>query len=200
MRSNSPISTNISECCAIQNVSQTCMAACSFYLDIEAIIDRPECIADFDKLMKCASDGSDHRSCCAQKNVPRKCLNWCRGEAIISGAANCAIQHTKTIVGCFQENLNRLPGPPQSVVLEKILGEEVTVSWKPPLKNPSSVEGYRVFWHSSDYNSDNITSTAYSGLGTSRLDAKETSITISGLEHNVLYELVVKAGNHFGKF
>lgn len=200
MRNNAPVTTNISECCAIQNVSAPCMDACSFYVDIEAIIDRTECIPDFDKLMKCATDGSDHRNCCSQKEVPRKCLNWCRGEPVINGnAAACAIQYTKTIVGCFQENLNRLPGPPQNVILEKILGEEVTVSWNPPIKNPNSVEGYRVFWHSADYNNDTVfTSSAYSGLGTSRLDAKETSITISGLQHNVLYELVVKAGNHFG--
>lgn len=202
MRNIAPVATNISECCAIQNVSSACMDACSFYVDIEAILDRPECIVDFDKLMRCASDGSDHRNCCAQKDVPRKCLNWCRGEAVIGGhGAACAVQYTKTIVGCFQENLNRLPGPPQNVLVEKILGEEVTVSWNPPLKNPTSVEGYRVFWHSADYNNDTVfSSSAYSGLGTSRLDAKETSITISGLQHNVLYELVVKAGNHFGKF
>lgn len=200
LRNIAPVTTNISECCAIQNVSRTCMDACSFYLDIEAIIDRPECIVDFDKLMKCASDGSDHRSCCAQKDVPRKCLNWCRGEPVTSGVTSCAIQYTKTIVGCFQENLNRLPGPPQNVNVEKILGEEVTVSWNPPAKNPTAVEGYRVFWHSADYNNENVSSTAaYGGLGTSRLDAKETSITISGLQHNVLYELVVKAGNHYGK-
>lgn len=32
-----------------------CMEACSFYLDIDAVIDKPECITDFDKLMKCAA-------------------------------------------------------------------------------------------------------------------------------------------------
>lgn len=201
MRNSAPV-TNISECCAVQNVSSACMGACSFYLDIEAIIDKAECIGDFDKLMKCASDGSDHRTCCAQKDVPRKCLNWCRGEAITNGAAACAIQYTKSIVGCFQENQSRLPGPPQNVNLEKILGNEVTISWAPPVKNPNTVEGYRVFWHAADYNSnnENISSTAYGGLGTSRLDAKETSITIPGLEHNVHYELVVKAGNHYGSY
>lgn len=196
---NTAAVTNIAECCAVQNVSTSCMDACSFYLDIESVIDRPECLADFDKLMKCASDGSDHRGCCAQKDVPRKCLNWCRGEPVTQGSAVCAIQFTKTIVGCFQENQNRLPGPPQNVMLEKILDDEVLVKWDAPVKNPSTVEGYRVFWHSADYRNENLTNTL-SGLGTSRLDAKETSIKISGLEHNVLYELVVKAGNHYGNF
>ena len=31
------------------------MDACSFYLDIDAVSDKPECINDFDKLMKCGS-------------------------------------------------------------------------------------------------------------------------------------------------
>jgi hypothetical protein len=200
MRKNSPATNNISECCAIQNVTNTCLDACSFYLDIEAIIDRPECIADFHKLMKCASDGSDHRNCCAQKNVERKCLNWCRGEAVTNSITNCAIQYAKPIISCFQENNNRLPGPPKNVLVENILGDKVTISWKPPVKNPNSVEGYRVFWHSADFNNENISNSTFGGLGlgTSRLDAKETSITISGLQHNVIYELVVKAGNHFG--
>lgn len=144
-----------------------------------------------------SNSGSDHRGCCAQKDVPRKCLNWCRGEPVTIGTAACAIQYTKTIVGCFQENKNRLPGPPQHVMLEKILGNEVLIKWDPPLKNPSTVEGYRVFWHTANEN-ENLNNTL-SSLGTSRLDAKETSIRISELEHNVLYEIVVKAGNHYGE-
>jgi hypothetical protein len=83
-------------------------------------------------------------------------------------------------------------------MLQKIHDDQVLVKWDPPTKNPSSVEGYRVFWHSADRN-ENLTGIP-SGLGTSRLDAKETTIKISGLEHNVLYELVVKAGNHYGEF
>jgi DB module/Fibronectin type III domain/Immunoglobulin domain len=195
---NTAAVANITECCVVENVSPSCMDACSFYLDIEAVINRPECLNDFDKLMKCASDGSDHRGCCAHKDVPRKCLNWCRGEVVSDGAAVCALQHTKTIVGCFQENQNRLPGPPQNVILENILDDQVVVRWDPPVKNPATVEGYRVFWHNVDSRNENIT-VMLSGLGTSRLDARETSIKISGLERNVLYELVVKAGNNHGK-
>lgn len=49
---------NITKCCIEQNVTSSCMDACSFYLDINAVIDKPQCIQDFDKLMKCAADGS----------------------------------------------------------------------------------------------------------------------------------------------
>lgn len=45
-------------CLKQMNVSSTCIDACSFYLDMDSIMDRPECVNDFDKLMKCAADGS----------------------------------------------------------------------------------------------------------------------------------------------
>lgn len=188
---------NISECCVAQNVSLGCRSACSFYVDIDAVIDRPECIVDFDKLMKCAADGSDHRACCASSDVPRKCLNWCRGEPLGMGGL-CALQHTRTIIGCFQSNRDRLPGPPQNLASQIISVDEVLVTWDPPMKNPHMVEGYRVFWHDMDPSSDNNFSNTINGLGTSRLDAKETSIRIDGLKQGVMYELVVKAGNHYG--
>ncbi|CAO1326773.1 unnamed protein product [Diamesa tonsa] len=91
---NTAAITNIAECCAFQNVSSTCSVACSFYLNIESAIDHPECLADLDKLMKCAADGSDHRGCCVIHDVPRRCLNLCRGEPFISGATSCALQYT----------------------------------------------------------------------------------------------------------
>jgi hypothetical protein len=46
---------NVTQCCIEQNVTAGCMDACSFFLDIDAVIDKPECISDFDKLMKCAA-------------------------------------------------------------------------------------------------------------------------------------------------
>lgn len=93
---------NISQCCAEQNVSSSCLDACSFFLDLDAVIDKPECLKDLDKLMKCAADGSDHRSCCVQKEVPRKCLDWCRGEPL--GASKmCVLSHTKDIMSCFHD-------------------------------------------------------------------------------------------------
>lgn len=69
--------------------------------------------------------------------------------------------------------------------------------WDPPAKNPSTVEGYRVFWHDLEPVTDNL-SNVINGLATSRLDAKETSIKLEGLKPHVMYELVIKAGNHLG--
>lgn len=192
---NTPAGHNISECCTAQNVSSACMAACSFYVDIDAVIDRPECIVDFDKLMKCAADGSDHRACCAQNDVPRRCLNWCRGEPLGNGNL-CQFQYTKSIVGCFQSNRELLPGPPQNLALQILSDNEVQVRWDPPIKNPQTVLGFKVYWHDIDPN------TAMMGMnktmGTTSLDAKDTTIRISGLKQHVLYKLFVKAGNNHG--
>lgn len=188
---------NITDCCIAEKVSPQCMGACSFYLDIDAVIDKTQCFNEFDKLMKCSSDGSDHRQCCSKKSVTRKCLNWCRGEAV-TDTDMCAIRYTRSIIGCFQENNNKLPGPPQNLKLIKISGGSVSVSWDPPAKNPSMVEGYRVFWHTIDPLTAHNNQTL-SLSGTSRLDARENQIEVNGLEQNVQYEMFIKAGNAHGK-
>ncbi|XP_073979651.1 Ig-like and fibronectin type-III domain-containing protein 1 [Rhodnius prolixus] len=179
---------NVTQCCVEQNVSSVCMDACSFYLDIDAVIDKPDCITDFDKLMKCASDGSDHRSCCAHSGVERGCLDWCRGEAVfVQDSKVCLLQHTKRIMSCFREGRDRLPGPPQNVRVERINDHSVLVRWDPPVKNPHTVEMYRVFWRQ-----------AGSKTPATKNDSKTTSLKITGLKSGVSYECVVKAGNSRG--
>ncbi|XP_077284865.1 Ig-like and fibronectin type-III domain-containing protein 2 isoform X2 [Arctopsyche grandis] len=182
---NVPASHNITQCCMDQNVSSSCMDACSFYLDIDAVIDKPECIADFDKLMKCAADGSDHRSCCVAWGVPRRCLDWCRGEPLPT-ARLCVLSHTRQIVGCFHEGRDKLPGPPQNIKIVALDSHSVKISWEPPIKNPHTVDIYRVFWRPI-------------GLKIpEKIDTLETELTISSLKDGVTYECVVKAGNHLG--
>ena len=46
---------NVAKCCEEQNVTSTCLDACTLFLDIESVIDKPECIGDFHKLMRCAA-------------------------------------------------------------------------------------------------------------------------------------------------
>lgn len=35
---------NVTQCCIEQNVTSPCMDACFIHLDIDAVIDKPECI------------------------------------------------------------------------------------------------------------------------------------------------------------
>lgn len=126
IRTTPALGRNVSECCRQMNVSMACRAACSYYVDIEAIADKPECIVDFDKLMKCAADGSDHRSCCADANVPRKCLNWCRGDSVRAKEV-CSLQYSRTIVGCFEMNRDKLPGPPENIAVSVMSNNEVMI-------------------------------------------------------------------------
>ncbi|XP_044737933.1 Ig-like and fibronectin type-III domain-containing protein 1 isoform X2 [Chrysoperla carnea] len=182
---NTASSANLTQCCMEQNVTSPCMDACSFFLDIDAVIDKPECINDFDKLMKCAADGSDHRSCCAHSDVPRRCLDWCRGEPL-ANSKMCVVSYTKQILSCFHEGRDKLPGPPQNVHVNVVDSTSVRISWDPPTKNPHTVEMYRVIWRVVDHR------TAYKN------DTSNTSLTISGLKDGERYECVVKAGNTLG--
>ncbi|KAH8270054.1 hypothetical protein KR018_003173 [Drosophila ironensis] len=246
IRNTPALNHNVSSCCEAQNVSLSCRSACSYYVDFDAIADRPECIVDFDKLMRCAADGSDHRSCCADEHVPRKCLNWCRGESVRSKEI-CSLQYARTIVGCFEKNRDRLPGPPENIVVSIKSDSEVTIRWDAPTKNPNAVDGYRIFYHEaavlppsssssssssgsgpSSSSQDATSSVDHAGMDTlggmnnatsmgtgnsngngnnamaaleiRRIDVKDTTISINGLKKDVLYELVVKAGNSYGEW
>lgn len=143
--------------------------------------------------------GSDHRSCCANGDVPRYCLNWCRGEALNSmKSSSCVLQHTKTIIDCFQNNRDRLPSQPLNLAVLVVSNSEALVKWDPPQKNPHMVEGYRVYWHEVEPTTADNPINSINGIGTYRVDTKETNIRIGDLRPNIIYELVVKAGNQFG--
>ena len=46
---------NVTGCCAREGVSSSCIDAWAVYLDIDSVIDKPECLPEFNKLMKCAA-------------------------------------------------------------------------------------------------------------------------------------------------
>lgn len=68
------------------------------------------------------------------------------------------------------------------------------------MKNPHTIEGYRVFWYEVEESKEigNYSNMIGNG-GPGRADTKEPDIILEGLQQGILYELVVKAGNHFGK-
>ncbi|KAL3272723.1 hypothetical protein HHI36_014185 [Cryptolaemus montrouzieri] len=187
LRSIKPVK-NITQCCLSQNVTSQCMDACAFYMDIDSVINKLECVNDFEKLMKCASDGSDHRNCCVHSGVQRHCLDWCRGEPVIN-KKSCTLSYTKQIVNCFHENQDKLPGPPQNAKTEFIDAHTVKISWDPPIKNPHTVEVYRVIWRSLDGGDDRPVF---------KNDTPETSLVLTNLKEGGTYEFVIKAGNTKG--
>lgn len=72
------------------------------------------------------------------------------------------------------------------------------IKWDPPKKNAHMVEGYRVYWHEVEPTTDNNPINSINGIGTYRVDTKDLNIRIADLRPNIIYELVVKAGNQFG--
>ncbi|KAK9739714.1 Fibronectin type III domain [Popillia japonica] len=186
IRSTTSVS-NITQCCIEQNVSSNCMEACSFYLDVDAVIQKVECVHDFDKLIKCAADGSDHRKCCVDKNVPRTCLDFCRGEPWLNNKI-CVLPYIKQIMSCFHEGKDKLPGPPQNIRVDIIDSHSVKIMWDPPIKNPHTAEMYRVYWRLVDTD-------AKSSL---KRDTPNTYFSLSELKDGGTYECYVKALNHRG--
>lgn len=69
--------------------------------------------------------------------------------------------------------------------VEPIDSHSVRVKWDPPVKNPHTVEVYRVFYRQI-------------GLKPLKNDTMATSVVLTGLKENAEYECVVKAGNHQG--
>lgn len=66
--------------------------------------------------------------------------------------------------------------------------ENTYSSWDPPLKNPHTVEVYRVLWRPISTNTPD------------KIDTLRTELTISSLKEGETYECVIKAGNHLGLY
>uniref|UniRef100_A0A131YT19 Neural cell adhesion molecule l1 n=1 Tax=Rhipicephalus appendiculatus TaxID=34631 RepID=A0A131YT19_RHIAP len=176
---------NTTNCCASLGVSAPCLTACAFDIDINFAVNRPQCIRELDKLMHCAADGSDHRQCCRTKGVPSSCLRWCVGRPVFQ-TTQCALAAAKEIVSCFEEGKAMLPGPPQNVRATQVAPGAVDIYWDPPLKNPDVVQWYRVLWRS---------------VGSQSINRNETlkpPFQFRDMEKGLIYEFLVKAGNHYG--
>lgn len=176
---------NATNCCMSLGVKEPCLSACAFDIDINFAVNRPQCIYHLDKLMHCAADGSDHRQCCRTKGVPSSCLRWCVGRPVFH-TTQCALVAAKEIVSCFEEGKAMLPGPPQNVRASQVAPDAVDIYWDPPLKNPDVVQWYRVLWRS---------------VGSQSINRNETlkpPFRFRDMEKGLIYEFLVKAGNHFG--
>jgi len=180
-----PSVVDVTECCRRHNVSLGCQDVCSFSVDFDLLVRRPQCLADFQAVMKCGSDGSDHRHCCSTGGVPAGCLDWCRGQPVQDSQV-CAVEHSQTIVSCFHAGQESLPGVPRDIKVRPIDGHSALVFWAAPEKNPQAVDLYRVFWR------------PIGAKGANKSDTISRKLVLSGLESGTRYEVVVKAGNSNG--
>lgn len=69
----------------------------------------------------------------------------------------------------FRENL---PGPPQNVRVEFIDAHSVYILWDPPVKNPHTVEQYRVLWKPIDVSNSHR----------QKIDTADTRLKLSDLK------------------
>ncbi|XP_048248663.1 Ig-like and fibronectin type-III domain-containing protein 1 [Haliotis rufescens] len=143
--------TNVTACCIQKKIDPDCMVACSFDVDIAAIINRPnlfKCLNFLPTFVQCAADGSDHSQCCENEGVAPYCLPFCSGNTPGTGnplsdpkMLQC-IDHSDKIIGCMEENKNNLPDAP--VMHAKIKDNNIEVSWDRPTKNGQKVKQYLV--------------------------------------------------------
>ena len=52
---------SLMQCCQDKKVKLECQGICTFNLDLDFLMYDSQCFTEFDKLMSCGSDGSDHR-------------------------------------------------------------------------------------------------------------------------------------------
>ncbi|XP_046584735.1 Ig-like and fibronectin type-III domain-containing protein 2 [Haliotis rubra] len=144
--------TNVTACCIQKKIDPDCMVACSFDIDIAAIINRPDlfkCVNFLPTFTQCAADGSDHSQCCKNEGVAPYCLPFCSGNTPGTGNAltdpkmlQC-IDHSDKIIGCMEENKNNIPDAP--VMFAKIKDKQILVTWDRPSKNGQKVKQYLVY-------------------------------------------------------
>ena len=176
---------DVRTCCANQNISADCQDICKFSIDFDDLLRKPQCFLEFSKIMFCASDGSDHRHCCKMAEVPNKCINWCRGQPS-DDEILCAAEHSSTILQCFHENQDDLPGPPQKVKVQLTSNHSAVVTWDVPDKNADKVELYRIYYREQGTRESIIN------------DTPKRSFTLDSLVPGKLYEVVLKTGNAKG--
>lgn len=197
--------TNVIDCCIDEGVSSYCMKACGYFLDIDVVKDRSECLIDLDKLMKCASDNTDHTICCKKSNVPVHCMNWCTGDVYnLTEQNSCALEYATNIIDCYQSNRNHLKNAPLNLHFRQNGIGSALIMWTFLNRSNDKIDGYRIYWQSmndnqTDFHQMNSRKMNVGDINVFYADTKESQIEIFGLQPNILYMFTVKAANKFGE-
>ncbi|XP_067671101.1 Ig-like and fibronectin type-III domain-containing protein 2 [Haliotis asinina] len=186
--------TNVTACCIQNNIDPDCMVACSFDIDIAAIIHRPDlikCVNFLPTFTQCAADGSDHTQCCKNDDVAPYCLPFCSGNT--PGTGNVltdpnmlqCVDHANRIIGCMEENKNDIPDAPE--MFAKIKDNQILVTWHRPSKNGPKVKQYLVYVQEGSVKMEpHVVSKNF------------YSYTVVNIKPNVNYAVWVVASNNFG--
>ncbi|KRZ05898.1 Ig-like and fibronectin type-III domain-containing protein C25G4.10 [Trichinella zimbabwensis] len=174
-------------CCQEKHVQEECLSACTVDIDVSVYVKNPHCMNEFPKLLQCAKDGMDHRSCCFAAEVPNKCLAYCHQSEEVPPHLDC-LKFTSEILYCVQEGHRAMPAPPTNVHVDPVPGSGVSlnVSWLAAPKNYKMATTYIVY---------------YQQVGAehfSKVRTEQPFAILSNLNVSSMYAISVIAANHNG--
>ncbi|XP_063443791.1 Ig-like and fibronectin type-III domain-containing protein 2 isoform X2 [Mytilus trossulus] len=182
---------NLTECCIQKSLRKDCLKLCNYDFIISASTTDLYTIAlacsnDFDKVISCGADGRDHTQCCRERQIPKNCLNVCKGD-MNNADILCAFQAPQ-ITQCFVEGIVDQPRPPSNVRIAQITGHTVTVSWSPPTGGPKA-ESYYVYYNipmKTELQQDN------------KIMTNKTTYILQNLDRGYTYDIYIVSANSEG--
>ena len=98
--------------------------------DIEHLAS--DCADDFAKLVRCATGGRDHLSCCERRGVPQSCQPLCQAVHQVSSGADFVecLPNIGQIYTCYEEGTAQLPPPVRDLKALNVEDGKVFLAWK----------------------------------------------------------------------
>ncbi|MFH4979800.1 hypothetical protein AB6A40_006509 [Gnathostoma spinigerum] len=121
------------KCCSDSQISDSCQRACSV-----APHYNQNCSEYSRELLKCASDGRDHRQCCVHAGVPLDCLPICKGVTTLN-QPHCDAYATRA-VACMIKGHEKAPNTPGPMFYTKLSPTTAKIFWNEPESN-----SYRIY-------------------------------------------------------
>lgn len=149
-----------------------------------------ECLSSVGAIVRCASGGRDHRPCCNQRGVSKKCLDNCKG--ILTDPTEC-VSFAGNIIQCFEEGNDVLPGAVENLHARLVDDTSIFLSWQPNQNDSAVSQEYLVQYGKVD----NMTMYETILKLESEMSTKDTEITLE-VKPNTIYRMVVLSKNEYG--
>lgn len=108
------------------------------------------------------------------------------------------VAHTLPALKCILEGVEKIPSPPENIIVEPLNEDSLQVSWSPPARLADKVKSYSInvtVLHSFDENTvPNITSEI-----SVTVSADLDSTVIHNLKSFTMYSITMTANNNFGR-